>query len=177
MATLSNIMSRLPCAAPTSDSKKNDRAATLRCNRCDESVDMRWCVPLLLALVTTACGGAADSDTNAVAPAPETASTLPANGDFVGRIWISTTQGRPLGSMIVFLPDRTLLMDSCFETYRVSEWGVAGERIRWREDSIPIEADVSLPSKDELTLQVVGQDTAQTYIAASAPYVCPDMPK
>ena len=68
-------------------------------------------------------------------------------------------------------------MDSCFETYRISGWGVAGDNIRWLEDSIPIEAKVSLPSPDELTLQIVGQERAKTYVSASVPYVCPDMPK
>jgi hypothetical protein len=104
-------------------------------------------------------------------------SELPANGAFVGRAWVSTTQGRPLGTMLIFLPNRTLLMDSCFETYRLAEWGVAGEHIRWREDTIPIEASVTLPGPDELQLQIIGQETAQTYIAASVPYVCPDMPR
>ena len=79
--------------------------------------------------------------------------------------------------MIVFLPNRSLIMDSCFETYRISEWGIAGDNIRWREDSIPIEASISLPSPDELTLHIVGQEEQQTYIAASVPYVCPEMPK
>ena len=128
----------------------------------------------LLALA--GCGGGTNSG-----PAPQAASLseseLPANGAFVGRAWISTTPGRPLGTLLVFLPNRTLLMDSCFETYRISEWGVAGGNIRWREDTIPIEASVSLPGPNELTLHIVGQERAQTYIAASVPYVCPDMPR
>ena len=78
---------------------------------------------------------------------------------------------------MIFLPNKTLLMDSCFETYRIAEWGVAGDHIRWREDTIPVEAVVSLSGPNELTLQVVGQDHPQTYIAASVPYLCPDMPK
>lgn len=78
---------------------------------------------------------------------------------------------------MVFLPDRTLLMDSCFETYRVSKWGVAGDRIRWLEDTIPIEAEVITPSKDELTLRIAGLDREQTYIAMTDPYTCPDMPR
>jgi len=36
---------------------------------------------------------------------------------------------------------------------------------------------VKMPSPDELVLQVVGQDQPQSYIAASVPYVCPDMPR
>lgn len=78
---------------------------------------------------------------------------------------------------MVFLPDRTLLMDSCFETYRLSQWGVADDKIRWIEDTIPIEAEVVTPSKDELILRIAGLDREQRYIAANVPYVCPDMPK
>jgi hypothetical protein len=68
-------------------------------------------------------------------------------------------------------------MDSCFETFRLSKWGVAGDRIRWLEDTIPIEAEVSMPSKGELRLRIAGRDRDQTYIAASVPYLCPDMPR
>lgn len=78
---------------------------------------------------------------------------------------------------MVFLPDRTLLMDSCFETFRLTKWGVAGQHIRWLEDTVPIEAEVKLPSKDELWLKIAGQDREQTYIAATVPYVCPEMPR
>lgn len=85
--------------------------------------------------------------------------------------------GSALGSMIVFLPDRILLMDSCFETYRLSKWGVAGDKIRWLEDTIPVEAEVSVRGSNELRLRVAGQEHEQTYIAASVPYVCPDMPR
>ena len=77
--------------------------------------------------------------------APPATPTLaePANPEFVGKVWISTTPGAPLGSIMIFMPDRTLVMDSCFETYRLSKWGVAGERIRWLEDTIPIEAAIN----------------------------------
>lgn len=102
---------------------------------------------------------------------------MPANGAFIGRVWVSAMPGAALGSIVVFLPDGTLLMDSCFETFRLSQWGVAGDKIRWLEDTIPIEAEVSVRGKDELRLQVAGQDREQTYISASVPYVCPDMPR
>lgn len=131
---------------------------------------------VLALLALAACGNASNPPPAAAGTAPAV-DQLPANGAFIGRVWLSTKPGRPPGSMIVFLPNRSLIMDSCFETYRISEWGVMGDRIRWREDSIPIEASVSLPGPDELTLTIVGQNEAQTYIAASVPYVCPDMPK
>lgn len=110
-------------------------------------------------------------------PAAQTERSEPANPDFIGRVWVSTSSGSARGSILVFLPDRTLLMDSCFETFRLSQWGVAGDHIRWIEDTIPIEAEVSLPNKDELRLHIAGQDREQTYVAASLPYVCPDMPR
>lgn len=134
-------------------------------------------------LTLCACGGSqAPSQPAAVAQPPAqtpqaTELDEPANPAFIGRIWRATTRGGPLGSILVFLPDRTLLMDSCFETYRVSKWGVAGDRIRWLEDTVPIEAEVITPSKDELTLRIAGLDREQTYIAMTDPYACPDMPR
>ena len=137
------------------------------------------------ALALVACGGSQAPSQLAVAAQPPsqpqsaqaTAGDEPVNPAFIGRVWKATTRGGPLGSIIVFLPDRTLLMDSCFETYRVSKWGVAGDRIRWLEDTIPIEAEVITPSKDELTLRIAGLDREQTYIAMTDPYTCPDMPR
>lgn len=114
-------------------------------------------------------------------PAAESSNTSelgqPADPRFIGKIWISTTRGHARGSMLIFLPDRSLLMDSCFETYRISKWGAEGDRVRWIEDTIPIEATLSMPNDDELRLQVAGQDRVQSYVTATVPYVCPDMPR
>ncbi|MET0533415.1 MAG: hypothetical protein ABW171_04245 [Steroidobacter sp.] len=101
----------------------------------------------------------------------------PADPRFIGKVWVSTTQGHARGSLLIFLPDRSLLMDSCFETYRISKWGAEGDRIRWIEDAIPIEATLTMQRDDELRLQVAGQDRVQTYVSATVPYVCPDMPR
>lgn len=125
---------------------------------------------LLLVLMLCACSRAPN-------PPPAAALDAPADPAFVGRVWVSAMPGSALGSFVVFLPDRTLLMDSCFETFRLSKWGVAGDRIRWLEDTIPIEAEVSVRGKNEMRLHIVGQEEEQTYIAASVPYVCPDMPR
>ena len=136
------------------------------------------------AMITLcACGGSQTPSQPATAAQPPAQSPQatdrdePVNPAFIGRIWRATTRGGPLGTIILFLPDRTLLMDSCFETYRVSKWGVAGDRIRWLEDKIPIEAEVITPSPDELTLRIAGLDREQTYIAMTEPYTCPDMPR
>jgi hypothetical protein len=79
--------------------------------------------------------------------------------------------------MIMFLPDRTLLMTSCVEPYRLSKWGADGDRVRWLEDSIPIEAAVQVRSNSLLILSIAGQDKEQSYVSATVPYVCPDLPK
>lgn len=128
---------------------------------------------LIAAMFTlAACGRPPD------APAPAAAQRdEPPNKDFIGRVWIATTPGAARGSMLIFLPDRSLLMDSCFETYRISQWGVAGDNSRWLEDTIPIEAHVTLPSRNEMTLRIAGRDRDQTYVAASVPYLCPDLPR
>jgi hypothetical protein len=139
----------------------------------------------LALLALCACGGGGSpaptppAAANPPPPAPGAAAERddPKNPGFIGRVWRSTTSGKPLGSILIFLPDRTLLMDSCFETYRVSKWGVAGDRIRWIEDMIPIEAEVVTPGPNELTLRIPGQDRDQTYVAMTDPYTCPDMPR
>ena len=94
---------------------------------------------------------------------------------FVGKIWMTATYGQPRGSIRIFLPDKTLLIDSCFETFRIVEWGVISENtIRWREDTVPVEAQYELPTPDRLILRIAGVEEQQTYVAASAPYVCPE---
>lgn len=115
-------------------------------------------------------------DAQASASTPDTEELgQPADPRFIGKIWVSTTPGHPPGWLMIFLPDRTLLMDSCFETYRISQWGAAGDSIRWIEDAIPIQATLAMPNDNELRLQITGQDRVQSYVTATAPYVCPDM--
>lgn len=133
-------------------------------------------VGLSLAL---ASGGCNDQPSPAPPPPTETAIAddyaLP---PFVGKIWVSTTPGAARGSIKVFLPDKSLLMTSCFETFRIAEWGVVGDdAIRWREDTIPIQAQYEQPTKDSLRLKIGGIDQVQSYVSASVPYVCPEMPR
>jgi hypothetical protein len=132
---------------------------------------------LVLCLLPVLC--ACESET----PAPAATSTTtsadePALPSFVGTIWVSTTSGHARGSILVFLPNRTVLRDSCFETFRVSKWGIISPtRIRWIEDTIPIEAEYSQPSRNELIFEPVGTGRRETYVSISAPYVCPEMPR
>ena len=108
-------------------------------------------------------------------PIAASADALPA---FVGAVWVATTPGKARGSILVFLPDKSVLIDSCFEGFRVAEWGIVSEnRIRWREDTVPIEAEYSQTSPDVLQLKTVGSDAPNSYVRATVPYICPDMPK
>ena len=145
---------------------------------------MQKSLPLTIALLVVAGCSPPEPPAPPTPPSPPAAQTSgtdelgePADPRFIGKIWASTTPGQARGSLLIFLPDRSLLMDSCFETYRISKWGAQGDRIRWVEDTIPIEAIVSMPSEQELSLQLVGADKVQTYVTASVPYVCPDMPR
>jgi hypothetical protein len=120
--------------------------------------------PLALLLLC-ACNQQSSSSPVPQAPAATDATEGDSMPAFVGRVWVSVTPGHPRGSILVFLGNKSMLKDSCFETFRVSEWGIISDtRIRWREDTIPIEAEYSQP-------------TAENYVSISVPYVCPDMPR
>lgn len=129
----------------------------------------------MLFSILLGCGGPAPAP-SAVQTQATDAEAAAAPPPFVNRFWITTTPGHPRGAMRVFLADGTLLMASCVETYRLSRWAVTGDRIRWIEDTIPIEAEFSMRG-NEFVLQIAGQRERETYRAAPVPYVCPDLPQ
>lgn len=97
---------------------------------------------------------------------------------FVGKIWRSTSLKHAPGTIRIFLPNGTMLMDSCFETYRIVEWGVISEdTIRWREELVPIEARYTQPNEYSLRLTIKGRDEDEVFVLVDEPYVCPDMPR
>lgn len=82
--------------------------------------------------------------------------------------------------MRLFLSDGTLLMDSCWETYRLSNWTMESDRlIRWQEDTAELHAEVLSLDESALTLQLRLRSGTeeQRFVPASVPYVCPDMPR
>ncbi|MGH8177206.1 MAG: hypothetical protein ACREV5_13180 [Steroidobacter sp.] len=130
-----------------------------------------------IALLTVLLIGCDQQPASPASP-PATIGADYALPTFVGKVWVSTTLGNPRGSIKIFLPDKSLLMDSCFETFRIAKWGIiSDDTIRWVEDTIPIEAQYTQPTQNSLRLKISGKSQEETYVTASVPYVCPDMPR
>jgi hypothetical protein len=96
------------------------------------------------------------------------------------RVWTKADDGGLPGVMRVFLSDGTLVQDSCWETHRLDKWELTSDTaLKWNEDSIEIAADIVSLSDAELVLKLKlkGGDQEEKYVAATVPYLCPDMPK
>jgi hypothetical protein len=96
------------------------------------------------------------------------------------RVWTKAEDSGLPGVMRIFLSDGTLVQDSCWETHRLSQWELTSDTaLRWNEDGMDIDADIVSLSDAELVLSLKLGSSAQEekYIAATLPYVCPDMPK
>jgi hypothetical protein len=99
---------------------------------------------------------------------------------FVGKLWTSTDPSAALGTVRAFLSDGTMVIDSCFETYRLARWRTLDEkRIEWSEDGARIEAEIARLTADELglRLRLVSEVKEENYRLARAPFVCPDLPR
>jgi hypothetical protein len=130
-----------------------------------------------LALLVAGCGREAPSSPP---PGGVAGATAAAPSALTNRVWLRTAPDSPLGSMLIFLSDGVLVQDSCWETYRLSRWRADGSAtLRWQEDTAEIEATIAALTEAQLTLslELVGGPSTATYTAATAPYVCPDLPR
>ena len=120
--------------------------------------------------------------TSANIPAPPAAAPGIAAGPLVGTVWrIASPTGRPFGSFYIFLPNGTLVMTSCVETYRLATWQTEGtDRLTIAEDpTVSYTADILALSENSLRLRL-NLRSEQVEIAfdpAQAPFVCPDLPR
>ena len=140
---------------------------------------------LVLALLwCSSCGrgpGATreGEDTVATARTGASASAAPASA-LTNRVWArSDSTGLP-GVMRIFLGDGVLLMDSCWETYRLARWRMESEStLVWQEDAMEIRAAILEIDDNTLVLRLdlVDGPHVERYRVAAAPYVCPDMQK
>jgi hypothetical protein len=104
----------------------------------------------------------------------------PRQPGFVGKVWVSTDASAAPGTFRIFLPDGTLVMDSCWETYRLAPWRtIDGRQIEWTEDTAHIVAEITQITGERLhlRLQLRGEVKEETYRAAQVPTVCPAMPR
>jgi hypothetical protein len=104
----------------------------------------------------------------------------PRQRELVGTVWVSTDASAAPGTFRLFLPDGTLVMDSCWETYRLAPWRpIDHRRIEWTEDTARIEAHITQLTDErlQLRLQLRGEVKEETYRPANVPTVCPDIPR
>ena len=131
---------------------------------------------MMRAVVVIACALAAACQTPPADQEPRAASRE-AQPPFVGKTWLSTDPSAAPGTLRIFLPDGTLVMDSCGETYRLARWRSIDERrVEWQEDTARIEAEVAQAGADQLQLRLhlVSETKEETYRLAPVPFVCPD---
>ena len=88
----------------------------------------------------------------------------------VGKVWVATDPSAAPGTIRIFLADGTLVMDSCGETYRLSEWKRIDDRhVEWTEDGVSIRAEVTALTADRmrLTLKLKSEAKDETYRLAT----------
>jgi hypothetical protein len=127
----------------------------------------------LLNILSTGCGPPRAGGT-------PMAQGAPPQPQFVGKVWLATDPSAAPGTLRIFLPNGTLLMDSCGETYRLAEWRALDEHlIEWTEDTARIKAEITRLTDDELQLRLRlrGESKDEAYRLAKAPAVCPDVPR
>jgi hypothetical protein len=123
-----------------------------------------------IAFAFTACRPEPPAETRAM----EEASPL------VDRAWTRSDSTDLPGILRIFLSDGTLLMDSCWETYRLSRWRrESATTLVWQEDASEIRAEIVGLTGEELVLRLElrGGSEEQRYRAATVPFLCPDMPR
>jgi hypothetical protein len=138
-------------------------------------------IPLVVALI--GCQSAEVSSVQSPAPGASSvadrksgsASSAP---EWVNRVWIRTDADNLPGVMRIFLSNGTLVMDSCWETYRLAKWKARSDTtVAWSEDTEVINADLTLLGTDELQirLDLKKQTLTERYKEANLPYVCSEM--
>lgn len=128
-------------------------------------------------LLCCACGAPNDGATKATTEAPSSSPTAVPD-EFTNRIWLRSDSAGLPGVMVTFLSDSVLLMDSCWETYRVTRWRRSSDStVIWQEDRDTLEAVVHVQPPNHMVLQVAtrGGIHMQRYTRLDTAFVCPDM--
>jgi len=113
-------------------------------------------------------------------PTESVANSRTSKAGLTDRVWTKAEEDGLPGVMKIFLSDGTLVQDSCWETHRLDKWELTSDTaLKWNEDSMDINADIVSLTDGELVLnlKLKGGDQEEKYVAATVPYLCPDMPK
>lgn len=150
----------------------------------------RWPILALLALtLIPACKPAeppvppepAMPAAAAAEPAPPAPAPAASEPSFTGKVWAGASSPDLPGTMRIFLADGTLVMDSCWETYRLAQWRrVSDHSLVIVEEGQEIPAEILEATEKDLRLRLTlvgGETKDEAYQPAPVPYVCPDMPK
>ncbi len=144
---------------------------------------LRKILPCAFAVAVSACqpnSATESSVAGAAATAVAEVASPPTSGNpLLNRVWVRADADLP-GVMRIFLADGTLVMDSCWETYRLSQWqSISPTEISWSEDTAGITAEIVNVTDQMLVLKLnlVSGIQEEHYLAGSVPYVCPDMPR
>jgi hypothetical protein len=133
--------------------------------------------PLLILAVMACQSGDGSRSGN---PSTRVAERARVTNLLVGKVWLRAEPTSAPGTMRIFLANGTLVMDSCWETYRLVSWRSVSESVlEWKEDASVIEARVASVSDAELSLQLKLQSETveERYRRALVPYTCPDLPR
>lgn len=113
-------------------------------------------------------------------PASEAPAAVAQVQGFVDKVWMSADASAPPGTMRIFMASGVLVMDSCWETYRLERWRTLDDgQVEWQEDTAIIRAEIAQPADDRLQvrLHLVGGVKDETFRLAPTPYLCPDLPR
>ena len=124
-----------------------------------------------LAFLLSACaqGGGAASPDAAVEPAP--------TERFANIAWAQDDPAAAPGSFRIFLADGSLVMDSCYETYRVARWRATGAAtLAWMEDASVIAARIEDLTDDRMTLvlTLANEEATRSFTRIKGEILCPE---
>jgi hypothetical protein len=144
----------------------------------------RFILLLLATLCLYACdwqGGGAGAIPQRDAAAPPTQTPSPPAPRFVNKVWkTQSPPDRAPGSIYIFLPDGTLLMTSCVETYRLATWRLEADgRLTVSEDQATTnQAEILELGERDLRLRLHLAKDKKVELGlqvAETPFVCPDL--
>ena len=97
----------------------------------------------------------------------------------LNKVWrVTAPTGKPLGSMYLFLPDGTLLMTSCVETYRLAKWSANADGTLTITEDAATTYRATYQAADrtaKLTFALKNDQMSVDLRVAETPFVCPDL--